>query len=212
MSTLKDRLTADMRAALKARDELTTSTLRMALAAVGNAEVAGREKRELSDDEVLAVLTKEAKKRREAAVAFADAGRAEQAGKETAEGEVLERYLPKQLSDDELAELVSGALAAGGFTGKAQMGPAMKAAQGAVAGRAEGGRVAAEVRRQLGLCPRRSGSAEMTTATSRGRWPSLLSAVSSAVVPAGRRYPVRPGHPAGPAWRCRPAPGCPGRS
>ncbi|WP_374538929.1 GatB/YqeY domain-containing protein, partial [Micromonospora aurantiaca (nom. illeg.)] len=117
MSTLKDRLTADMRAALKARDELTTSTLRMALAAVGNAEVAGREKRELSDDEVLAVLTKEAKKRREAAVAFADAGRAEQAGKETAEGEVLERYLPKQLSDDELAELVSGALAAGGFTG-----------------------------------------------------------------------------------------------
>ncbi|MFI7283524.1 GatB/YqeY domain-containing protein [Micromonospora chersina] len=151
MSTLKDRLTADMRAALKARDELTTSTLRMALAAVGTAEVAGKEKRELSDDEVLAVLTKEAKKRREAATAFADAGRAEQAGKETAEGEVLERYLPKQLSDDELAELVSGALAAGGFTGKAQMGPAMKAAQTAVAGRAEGGRVAAEVRRQLGL-------------------------------------------------------------
>ncbi|MGV9805422.1 GatB/YqeY domain-containing protein [Micromonospora chersina] len=151
MSTLKDRLTADMRAALKARDELTTSTLRMALAAVGTAEVAGKEKRELSDDEVLAVLTKEAKKRREAATAFADAGRAEQAGKETAEGEVLERYLPKQLSDDELAGLVSGALAAGGFTGKAQMGPAMKAAQGAVAGRAEGGRVAAEVRRQLGL-------------------------------------------------------------
>ncbi|ATO15998.1 glutamyl-tRNA amidotransferase [Micromonospora sp. WMMA2032] len=151
MSTLKDRLTADMRAALKARDELTTSTLRMALAAVGTAEVAGREKRELSDDEVLAVLTKEAKKRREAATAFANAGRVEQAGKETAEGEVLERYLPKQLSDEELAELVSGALAAGGFTGKAQMGPAMKAAQGAVAGRAEGGRVAAEVRRQLGL-------------------------------------------------------------
>ncbi|MEU1839866.1 GatB/YqeY domain-containing protein [Micromonospora chersina] len=151
MSTLKDRLTADMRAALKARDELTTSTLRMALAAVGTAEVAGKEKRELSDDEVLAVLTKEAKKRREAATAFADAGRAEQAGKETAEGEVLERYLPKQLSDDELAGLVSGALAAGGFTGKAQMGPAMKAAQTAVAGRAEGGRVAAEVRRQLGL-------------------------------------------------------------
>ncbi|WP_089157572.1 GatB/YqeY domain-containing protein [Micromonospora sp. NBS 11-29] len=151
MSTLKDRLTADMRTALKARDALTTSTLRMALAAVGNAEVAGREKRELSDDEVLAVLTKEAKKRREAAAAFADAGRADQAGKETAEGEVLERYLPKQLSDEELAGLVSGALAAGGFTGKAQMGPAMKAAQAAVAGRAEGGRVAAEVRRQLGL-------------------------------------------------------------
>jgi uncharacterized protein YqeY len=151
MSTLKDRLTADMRTALKARDELTTSTLRMALAAVGTAEVAGKAKRELADDEVLAVLTKEAKKRREAATAFADAGRTEQAAKETAEGEVLERYLPRQLPDAELTELVSGALAAGGFTGKGQMGPAMKAAQAAVAGRAEGGRVAAEVRRQLGL-------------------------------------------------------------
>ncbi|MET8349547.1 MULTISPECIES: GatB/YqeY domain-containing protein [unclassified Micromonospora] len=151
MSTLKDRLTADMRSALKARDELTTSTLRMALAAVGTAEVAGKAKRELTDDEVLVVLTKEAKKRREAATAFADAGRAEQAAKETAEGEVLDRYLPKQLSDAELTELVSGALAAGGITGKAQMGPAMKAAQAAVAGQAEGGRVAAEVRRQLGL-------------------------------------------------------------
>lgn len=151
MSTLKDRLTADMRSALKARDELTTSTLRMALAAVGTAEVAGKAKRELTDDEVLAVLTKEAKKRREAATAFADAGRAEQAAKETAEGEVLDRYLPQQLSDAELTELVSGALAAGGFTGKSQMGPAMKAAQAAVAGQAEGGRVASEVRRQLGL-------------------------------------------------------------
>ncbi|GIF52885.1 hypothetical protein DFJ67_2536 [Asanoa ferruginea] len=151
MSTLKDVLTNDMRTALKARDEMTTSTLRLALAAIGNAEVAGKEKRELSDDEILAVLTREAKKRREAATAFADAGRAEQAAKEQAEGEVLDRYLPKQLSDEEIAEIVSGALADGGFTGKAQMGPAMKAAQAAVAGRAEGGRVAAEVRRQLGL-------------------------------------------------------------
>jgi uncharacterized protein YqeY len=151
MATLKDVLTTDMRAALKARDEMTTSTLRMALAAIGNAEVAGKEKRELSDEEILAVLTREAKKRREAATAFGDAGRAEQAAKEIAEGEVLDRYLPKQLSDDELAEIVSGALASGSFTGKAQMGPAMKAAQAAVAGRAEGGRVAAEVRRQLGV-------------------------------------------------------------
>ncbi|MFI6759322.1 GatB/YqeY domain-containing protein [Micromonospora sp. NPDC050417] len=149
MSTLKDLLTADMRNALKARDELTTSTLRMALAAIGNAEVAGKAKRELSDDEVLSVLTKEAKKRREAATAFADAGRVEQAEKERAEGEVLDRYLPKQLSDEDLAELVRGALATGGFEGKAQLGPAMKASQAAVAGRAEGGRVAAEVRRQL---------------------------------------------------------------
>jgi len=151
MSTVKDRLTADMRAALKARDELTTSTLRMALAAIGNAEVAGKAKRELSDEEALAVLTKEAKKRREAAAAFADAGRVDQAAKERAEGEVLDRYLPRQLDDAALTEIVSRALTEGGFTGKAQMGPAMKAAQAAVAGQAEGGRVAAEVRRQLGL-------------------------------------------------------------
>lgn len=151
MGTLKDSLNDDLHAAMKARDELTTSTLRMALAAVRNAEVAGKAARELSDDEVVGVLTKEAKKRREAAEAFAAAGRAEQAAKERAEGEILERYLPAQLTDGELAELVAGALSAGGFAGKAQMGPAMKAAQAAVAGRAEGGRVAAEVRRQLGV-------------------------------------------------------------
>jgi uncharacterized protein YqeY len=150
MGALKDRLNDDLHSAMKSRDELTTATLRMALAAVRNAVVAGAEARDLSDDEVLAVLNKESKKRREAATAFADAGRAEQAAKERSEGDVLERYLPKQLSDDEIAELVAGALAAGGFTGKAQMGPAMKAAQAAVAGRAEGGRVAAEVRKQLG--------------------------------------------------------------
>jgi uncharacterized protein YqeY len=150
MGTLKDRLNDDLRAAMKSRDELITSTLRMALSAVRTAEVAGVEARELSDDEVLAVLTKEAKKRREAATAFAGAGRADQAAKETAEGEILDRYLPKQLTDAEIAEIVGRALTSGGFTGKAQMGQAMKAAQAAVAGRAEGGRVAAEVRRQLG--------------------------------------------------------------
>jgi uncharacterized protein YqeY len=150
MGTLKDRLNEDLHNAMRGRDELTTSTLRMALSAVRNAEVAGAEARDLSDDEVLGVLTKEAKKRREAATAFSDAGRAEQAAKENAEGEILDRYLPAQLSDAEIAELVAGALQAGGFSGKGQMGPAMKAAQAAVAGRAEGGRVAAEVRRQLG--------------------------------------------------------------
>ncbi len=149
MGTLKDRLNDDLHAAMKSRDELTTSTLRMALTAVRNAETAGDAAKVLSDDEVLAVLTKEAKKRREAATAFSGAGRTDQAAKENAEGEILDRYLPAQLSDEEIAELVAEALRAGGFTGKAQMGPAMKAAQAAVAGRAEGGRVAAEVRRQL---------------------------------------------------------------
>jgi uncharacterized protein len=150
MGTLKDRLNEDLHAAMKGRDELTTSTLRMALAAVRTAEVSGAASRELSDDEVVTVLTKEAKKRREAADAFAGAGRSDQADRERAEGTVLDRYLPAQLSDAEITQLVSAALAAGGFSGKAQMGPAMKAAQAAVAGRAEGGRVAAEVRRQLG--------------------------------------------------------------
>jgi len=150
MGTLKDRLNEDLHAAMKGRDELTRSTLRMALAAVRNAEVAGDAARDLTEDEILAVLSREAKKRREAATAFAGAGRVEQAAKESAEGDVLDRYLPAQLSDEEIAELVAGALEVGGFEGRAQMGPAMKAAQAAVAGRAEGGRVAAEVRRQLG--------------------------------------------------------------
>jgi len=149
-TTLKSRLEDDLRTAMKARDELVTSTLRMALAAVRNAEVAGDEARTLSDDEVQGVLTREAKKRREAAAAFAGAGRADQAGRERAEEEVLERYLPTQLGDAELAAIVADALAGGGFAGPKSMGPAMKAVQAAVAGRAEGGRVAAEVRRQLG--------------------------------------------------------------
>jgi uncharacterized protein YqeY len=150
MSTLKDRLETDLRTAMKARNELLTGTLRMALAAVRNAEVAGEQARELDDDEVRGVLTKEAKKRRDAATAFADAGRAERADRERAEEEVLVGYLPAQLSDEELAGIVAGALAGVDGTGKSAMGQAMKAAQAAVAGRAEGGRVAAEVRRQLG--------------------------------------------------------------
>jgi uncharacterized protein YqeY len=149
MSTLKERLESDLRDAMKARDELVTSTLRMAIAAVRAAEVAGKQARELSDDELLSVLTKEAKKRREAATAFADAGRSDSAAKELAEEEIIARYLPKQLTDEEITTIVAETLAQGGFTGPAQMGPAMKAVQAAIAGRAEGGRVAAEVRRQL---------------------------------------------------------------
>ncbi|GGM33554.1 GatB/YqeY domain-containing protein [Dactylosporangium sucinum] len=146
---LKERLESDLRDAMKARDELVTSTLRMAIAAVRNAEVAGKSARELSDDEILGVLTKEAKKRREAAEAFAEAGREAQAAKERAEEEVIAGYLPKQLSDEELNGIVRDALAAAGLSGMGSMGPAMKAAQAAVAGRAEGGRVAAAVKAQL---------------------------------------------------------------
>jgi uncharacterized protein YqeY len=148
-TTLKDRLTEDMRAAMKAREPTVTSTLRMALAAVRNAEVAGKAARELSDDEVVGVLTKEARKRREAAEAYQQAGRAELAERERAELEIITRYLPSQLSDQELTGLVARVLAEGGFSGMPAMGPAMRAVQAEVAVRAEGARVAAEVRRQL---------------------------------------------------------------
>ena len=106
MTELKARLETDLRDAMKSRDELVTSTLRMAIAAVRNEEVSGKSARALNDQEVLAVLTREAKKRREAATAFADAGRAEQAERERAEEGVIAAYLPKQLSDEELSGIV----------------------------------------------------------------------------------------------------------
>ena len=149
MTTFKDRLEADLRTAIKARDELVVSTLRLAIAAVRNEEVAGDAARTLTDQEVQAVLTREMKKRRDAATAFADAGRAEQAERERAEERVLEAYLPKQMSDADLAAAVARALDGLDLSGKQAMGVAMRAAQAEVAGRAEGGRVAAEVRRHL---------------------------------------------------------------
>lgn len=147
---LKERLQSDLTAAMKSRDELRAATIRMALTAVTTEEVAGKQARTLTDDEVLAVLAREAKKRREAAEAFDGAGRSELADRERAEGTVLADYLPAQLSDDEVSELVSAAIAEAGVTGPQAIGPVMKLVQPRVAGRAEGGRVAAEVRRQLG--------------------------------------------------------------
>ena len=149
MSTLKEQLKSDLTTAMRARDQVRAGSIRMALTAVTNEEVAGKEHRELSDDDVLKVLTKEAKKRREAAEAYTGAGRAELADKEEAELAVLETYLPKQLGDDELETIVREAVSASGASGMPQMGLAMKAANAAVAGRAEGGRVAAIVRRVL---------------------------------------------------------------
>jgi uncharacterized protein len=147
---LKEQLRADLTSAMKSRDELRTATLRMVLAAVSAEEVAGKEARELTDDEVQAVLRREAKKRREAADAFGAAGRAEQAERERAEGDVLAGYLPTQLDDADLAAIVADVITTTGAAGMKDMGRVMGAAQGAVAGRAEGSRVAAEVRRQLG--------------------------------------------------------------
>src|SRR3954471_6966148 len=126
MAELKDRLQADLTRSMKARDELTTATLRMALTAVGNEEVAGKAARELSDDEVLKVIAREAKKRREAAEAFTTGGRPDRAERELAEGTVLEAYLPAQLSDDELAALVRDAISETGATGPQAMGAVMK--------------------------------------------------------------------------------------
>ncbi|MBY8888468.1 GatB/YqeY domain-containing protein [Streptomyces sp. PTM05] len=151
-TTLKQRLQEDLTAAIKGRDELRSSTLRLTLSAVTTEEVAGKSARELSDDEVLKVIAREAKKRREAAEAFAQGGRAEQAERERAEGEVLAEYLPQQLSDEELSAIVADAVreaTAGGAEGPRAMGAVMKIANPRIAGRAEGGRVAAEVKRQL---------------------------------------------------------------
>ena len=149
MSDLKQQISTDLTTAMKARDKVTSSTLRMVMTAIQNAQVAGDSAKELTDDEVLAVITKEGKKRRDAIAEYEKAGRAELAAAEQAELEVLEAYLPQQLSDAELESLVAQAVAEAGVTEKSQMGQAMKAAQAKVAGRAEGGRVAAAVRKHL---------------------------------------------------------------
>lgn len=146
---LKEQLRDEMTTAMKARDELRTATLRMVLTAVTNEEVSGKSARTLSDDEVVKVIAREAKKRRESAEAFDGAGRIELADRERAEYSVLEAYLPAQLSDDDLAGLVREAIATSGASGPQAMGQVMKVVQPKVAGRAEGGRIAAEVRRQL---------------------------------------------------------------
>ncbi|MFE3175709.1 GatB/YqeY domain-containing protein [Amycolatopsis sp. NPDC059090] len=149
MTTLKATLHDDLTTAIKARDQLRSATLRLTLSAIGYEETAGDSARELSDDEVLKIITREVKKRRDAAEAFEKAGRAESAERERAEAEVLTGYLPAQLSDDELRALVTEAVTETGASGMAGMGTVMKAVQPKIAGRAEGSRVAAEVKRQL---------------------------------------------------------------
>lgn len=149
MGELKDRLQADLTESMKARDELRTATLRMVLTAIGTEEVAGKAARSLSGEEELKVLAREAKKRREAAEAFRSGGAENRAARELAEEEVLAGYLPAQLSDAELAELVAQAVREAGAQGPQAMGAVMKVVNPKVAGRAEGGRVAAAVRAAL---------------------------------------------------------------
>lgn len=149
MTGLKERLHGDLTAAMKARDEVRTRALRMALTAVTRQEVAGTSARELTDEDILRVLTREAKLRREAADAFAAVGRQDQAAAERAAAAVLDAYLPAQLSDEDLSDLVATVIEETGAHGMGSMGQVMKAVTPRVAGRAEGARVAAEVRRRL---------------------------------------------------------------
>lgn len=149
MPELKERLRSDLTAAMKSRDDVKTRTLRMVLTEISKEEVSGAAARELDDAEIERVLAREAKRRREAAEAFDNAGRVEQAAAERAEGEILAGYFQAQLGDSELAALVAEAIAEAGVAGPGAMGQVMKAVTPKVAGRAEGSRVAAEVRRQL---------------------------------------------------------------
>ncbi len=149
MSRLKDTLRSDLTDAIRGRDSVRAGTLRMVLTSVTTEEVAGTEARELNDDDVLKVIAKEAKKRREASTAYTGAGRPELAAKEDAELAVIETYLPAQLGDEEIEALVAEAVAETGATGMPQMGLVMKAVQPRMAGRADGGRVAAVVRKVL---------------------------------------------------------------
>ena len=136
---------------MKARDELRSSTLRMVLTAITNAEVSGKQARELTDDDVTAVLASEGKKRREAATAFADAERPELAAKERAEAAVIAEFLPEPLTEAEISSLVSDSIARLGVQGDGMraIGKVMGALAPQVKGRADGGAVSAEVRRQL---------------------------------------------------------------
>lgn len=150
---LKAQLQADLTAAIKSRDELTASTLRMVLTAVTNEEVSGKEVKVLTDDDVLTVLTREAKKRRESATAYSDANRPELADRENAELGVINAYLPAQLSEAELADIVAAAVSTvteSGASGGAALGAVMKIVQPQVKGRADGGAVAALVKKSLG--------------------------------------------------------------
>ena len=149
MSELKNKLQSDLNGAIKSRNTVVAETIRMVLSAITNEEVAGKEKRELSDAEVITVLTREAKKRREAAEAFENGGRADRAAAERAEGEVIASYLPEQLSEDEIKKLIAETIAAVGAAGPADMGKVMGSLKAKVAGKADGAIVSSLVREAL---------------------------------------------------------------
>ena len=147
--SLKEKLQSDLTQSMRKRDELRSSTIRMILTSIRNEEVAGKEARELSDAEIITVLSREAKKRREAAEAFDAAKATDRANSERAEGAVIAEYLPQQLSEAEIKNLITAAIQETGATSPAQMGIVMKALQPKIAGRAEGGVVSSLVKSQL---------------------------------------------------------------
>ena len=146
---LKEKLQNDLTEAIRGRDELTSGTIRMVLTAITNEEVSGKEARTLKDDEIITVLSREAKKRREASEAFEAAGRADKAATEKAEGEVIAKYLPAQLSEDEIKSLIAQAISSTGAAGPADMGKVMGILKPQVAGKADGGTVSALVKSAL---------------------------------------------------------------
>ena len=147
--SIKESLRADLTEAIRGRNEITSSTIRMVLTAITNEEVAGKEARVLSDDEVITVLSREAKKRREASEAFESAGRADKAALEKAEGEVLAKYVPAQLGIDEIKKMISDAITSTGAAGPADMGKVMGAVKALIAGKADGSVVSTLVKEAL---------------------------------------------------------------
>jgi len=147
--SIKEQLKLDLTEAIRSRDELVSGTIRMVLTAITNEEVAGKEARQLSDDEVIAVLSREAKKRREAAEAFAEAGRTDKAALEKSEGEVIAKYLPAQLTEAEVAAIIAEAIATTGAAGPADMGKVMGAIKAKIAGKADGSVVSSLVKAAL---------------------------------------------------------------
>ena len=146
---LKETLQSDLTEAIRSRDELSSGTIRMVLTAITNEEVSGKSARVLTDAEIITVLSREAKKRREAAEAFADAGRPDRAEQESNEGKVIAKYLPEQLSEDEIKKLIADAIAETGASGPAGMGQVMKIVSPKIAGKADGGTVSALVKAAL---------------------------------------------------------------
>jgi hypothetical protein len=152
MTNLKEQIHIDLTAAIRAKDSLTSGTLRMVLSAITNEEVSGKEAKVLDDQDFITVLNREAKKRKEAATAYDDAKRPELADKERAELEIIQAYLPAALSADDLAKIIADAVtevATNGATGPSAMGAVMKLVSPQVSGRADGGEVAAAVKSAL---------------------------------------------------------------